>query len=193
MVKTIIRVLVGGLLLTCAWATSLVLTRANTIDAPATQALVVLGSAQFDGRPQPVFENRLQHAATLYADAPVKVFTVGGKLPGDRFTEAQAGSMWLSKSGVNEADLISVPRGSDTWESLQAVAAVAKDLGITSMTVVSDPAHVARCQSMLKHLGIERVEVSPTQSGPGSELRVRYVARETLALIRFWVADVWFS
>lgn len=171
----------------------LVLTRAQVSSAPETQALVVLGSAQFDGRPQPVFENRLQHAAQLYAQTPVKVFTVGGKLPGDRFTEAEAGKNWLRSNGVKESDLISVPRGSDTWESLQAVAAVAKDQGISSLTVVSDAAHVARCQSMLKHLGIQRVEVSPTTEGPGSELTARYATRETLALMRFWIADVWFS
>lgn len=193
MVKAIVRVLVVVVLATFVSAMTLVLTRANASDSAQTQALVVLGSAQFDGRPQPVFENRLQHAAQIYAQQPQKIFTVGGKLPGDRFTEAEAGKMWLDKSGVSQSDLISVPRGSDTWESLQAVAAVAKDLGITTITVVSDPAHVARCQSMLKHLGVERVEVSPTQSGAGSELTGRYVARETLALMRFWVADVWFS
>ena len=193
-VKVILRLIVGAFALLFLWSMTLVLLRGNSDELISTEAMVVLGSAQFDGRPQPVFENRLQTAQDRYAKHPEIIFTVGGKLPGDRFTEAEAGKRWLIAGGiVKESDIIAVPRGRDTWESMQAVATVAKDQGISSIAVVSDAAHVARCQAMLKHLGVANVQVNPTRSGPGSDLTAKYVLRETLGLMRFWISDAWFS
>jgi vancomycin permeability regulator SanA len=61
-------------------------------DRRASDVIVVLGAAQFNGRPGPYLEARLSHAKELYDQgiAPV-IVTTGGSLPGDPFSEASAG------------------------------------------------------------------------------------------------------
>src|SRR5690348_808056 len=92
---------------------------------PTSDAIVVLGSAQYNGRPSSIFAARLEHARALYQQgvAPV-VVTVGGKKSGDNFTEAQAGRDYLAQEGVPEKALLAVPEGVDTLQSMQDVAAV---------------------------------------------------------------------
>ena len=71
-------------------------------DRPRSDAIVVLGASQFDGRPSPVFKARLDHAKNLYdAGVAPRIVTVGGGAPGDRFTEARAGARYLRDKGVD--------------------------------------------------------------------------------------------
>jgi uncharacterized SAM-binding protein YcdF (DUF218 family) len=158
-------------------------------DATPTDAVIVLGAAQFNGRPSPVLEARLGHARSLYGDrvAP-RVVTVGGNQPGDITTEAQAGKDWLVQAGVPSSAITAVPTGSDTLGSLTAVAAVMARKGWTSATVVTDPAHMARSLAIARSLGID-AHGSPTTSGSGSSLTADYVARETAGLLWFWVGE----
>src|SRR3954449_6677670 len=73
---------------------------ARTDSTPQSDAVVVLGASQFDGRPSAVFQARLEHAKALYADGTApRIVTLGGGRPGDRFTEAQAGARWLAEHG----------------------------------------------------------------------------------------------
>jgi uncharacterized SAM-binding protein YcdF (DUF218 family) len=192
MLRWFVRIAVLAALIVAAGAASEVVVRANNDASQATEAIVVLGAAQFDGTPQPVFENRLRHAADRWFLRGGTVITVGGKLPGDRFTEADSGRRYLIDQGVSAESVIAVPTGGDTWESLVAVAEVLREREITSVTVVSDPAHVARSRIKLLHLGIPTVEVSPTTSGAGSLLTSRYLVRETLGIMRFWITTDWF-
>ncbi|MEI7744485.1 MAG: YdcF family protein, partial [Chloroflexota bacterium] len=90
--RDIVRiVVVGGLLVAlAAGLASLRIWQQGSVDEqrPA-DAIVVLGAAQYDGRPSPVFEARLDHAVSLWHQGIAKAFVVtGGKLPGDRTTEA---------------------------------------------------------------------------------------------------------
>jgi uncharacterized SAM-binding protein YcdF (DUF218 family) len=192
MLRWIIRITVVAVLIVMAGAANEVVVRANNVPGQATDAIVVLGAAQFDGTPQPVFENRLRHAADMWFLRGGTVITVGGKLPGDRFTEADSGKRYLVDQGVSAKSVIAVPTGSDTWESLKAVAEVLRERDMSSVTVVSDPAHVARSRIKLLHLGIPTVEVSPTTTGAGSLLTSRYLVRETLGIMRFWITTDWF-
>jgi uncharacterized SAM-binding protein YcdF (DUF218 family) len=192
MISWLVRgILVGALIISVA-ACGEVLWRAQQDVSRATDAIVIMGAAQFDGTPQPVFENRLRHAADVWFQQGGTLITVGGKRDGDRFTEADSGRRYLIAQGVSDDAVISVPTGKDTWESMVAVAEVMQDRGMDSATVVSDAAHVARSRMKLLHLGVERVEVSPTVTGPGSRLSSRYITRETLAIMRFWVSRDWF-
>lgn len=158
-------------------------------DNVPTDAIVIFGAAQFDGTPSPVLQNRLDHALALYklGVAP-QLVTVGGSRPGDRFTEATAGRNYLHMRGVEWRRIKAVKSGEDTLSSAQAVAKWAVGEGIRSFTVVSDRAHVARASSMLKAFGFE-VHSSAPKSGPGSSLTWQYVARETAALLRFWLFE----
>lgn len=153
-----------------------------------SDALVVLGAAQFDGRPSPVLEARLAHAKRLFDDgvAP-RIVTLGGGRPGDRFTEAAAGRRWLADHGVPADKVLALGEGRDTLSSLQALDRTFERRGWRSAVVVTDPLHSLRSRRMSRDLGIS-AETSPTRSGPGGRgvgARVRYTARETAAYLYY--------
>jgi uncharacterized SAM-binding protein YcdF (DUF218 family) len=166
-----------------------VLQAATTDDRTPTDAVVVLGAAQFWGRPSPVLEARLGQARDLVAaDVAPRIITVGGKQDGDNTTEAQAGKQWLVDAGVPAARVRALPTGRDTLSSLTAVAELMAERGWTSATIVTDPAHEARSLAMARALGID-AHGSPSQSGDGSRLTVDYVLREAAGLLWFWVSE----
>ncbi len=153
-------------------------------DRRVSDVIVVLGAAQFDGRPSSVFTARLVHARDLYAKgvAP-RVITVGGRQVGDRFTEAAAGRAWLARHEVPASKVVPVEAGTDSLTSLRAVAARMKQRGWTTAVVVTDPWHSLRTRTMARDEGVDAV-TSPTRQGPAVRTRateVRYVVRETLA------------
>lgn len=155
---------------------------------PRADAVVVLGAAQYDGRPQGYLVARLEHARALYDQGvAARILTLGGKRPGDRFTEADAGQSWLLGHGVPSGSVVRVGAGSDTLQSVRAAAAVMKQRGWGSAAVVTDPWHELRSTSMLADAGII-AHPSPTTSGPsvaGAGVEARYVARETIAYLAY--------
>jgi uncharacterized SAM-binding protein YcdF (DUF218 family) len=123
----------------------------------SADAIVVLGAAQYDGRPSAVFKARLDHAAYLYEQGlSDKVVVTGGKQEGDRFTEAEAGAKYLAeKHGIPAEHLVDVGEGNTTLESLEAVAQEVKAQGVDSVLLVSDPFHSERIKEMAHDLGFE--------------------------------------
>ena len=156
-------------------------------DRPRSDAIVVLGASQFDGRPSEVFKARLDHARALFeAGVAPRVITVGGGAPGDRFTEGEAGARYLSARGVR---VVAVGKGRDTLQSLKAVAAYLLGKGWHSTVLVTDPWHSLRSRRMAQDLGL-MAATSPTRSGPANSSRaveLRYVARETAAYLYYRV------
>lgn len=130
-------------------------------------AIVVLGAAQYDGRPSPQFAARLDHVVEVWRDgaAPL-VVTTGGSRPGDRFTEAEAGRRYLVDRGVPESAIVEVG-GATSFESLSAVRTVLGDrLGESArVLLVSDPFHSLRIRLIAQELGLTAY-VSPTRSSP---------------------------
>ncbi len=171
-----------------AWSGIRVLAAGLSDDRSASEALVVLGASQYDGQPSAVLAARLDHALALYEDGVAdRIITVGGKQPGDRFTEAEAGAAYLQDAGVPNEATLAVDAGSDTWTSMQAVA---EALGNgTRVTVVTDPAHALRSTEMAAVAGLDAV-ASPVQDGPAAPVwaQPRYVLRETMG----WWAFQWF-
>jgi uncharacterized SAM-binding protein YcdF (DUF218 family) len=171
-----------------AWSTIRVVVAGLSDDRSPTSALVVLGASQYDGQPSAILAARLDHAAALFeAGVADTIVTVGGKQPGDRFTEAEAGAAYLQDAGVPAEATLAVESGSDTWTSVQAVAEV---LGSgTRVTVVTDPAHALRSTEMAAVAGLDAV-ASPVQNGPAAPVwaQPRYVVRETVG----WWAFQWF-
>ncbi|HET9731935.1 MAG TPA: YdcF family protein [Acidimicrobiales bacterium] len=149
----------------------------------AAQAIVVLGAAQYDGRPSPDLASRLDHALDLWRShlAPIIAVT-GGREPGDAYTEAGAGSAYLEAKGVPASDIIAEETGSNSWESLAAVARTLTAKGLTRVLLVSDPFHDARIAAMSSELGLQPL-VSPTRTSPiqGTAV-IPYFARETVAV-----------
>ena len=178
-VVVLVLLVVGGTATSIWWV-------ARQDDRPRSDAIVVLGASQFDGRPSSVLEARLEHAKRLYdAGVAPRVITVGGGAPGDRTTEGAAGARYLESRGVE--DVVAVPEGRDTLQSLRAVDRLFDDRGWTTAVVVTDPWHSLRSRTMARDLGIE-AETSPTRSGPSVRTRgtqARYIARETAAYLYY--------
>jgi uncharacterized SAM-binding protein YcdF (DUF218 family) len=129
-------------------------------------AVVVMGAAQYDGRPSPQLQARLDHVVELWNEgiAPTIIVT-GGNQPGDRFTEAESSTNYLVKNGVPESVIIGEDSGRSSWESLQLVADLARDRGIGTIVLVSDPYHSLRIRLMAEELGF-RAYTSSTSTSP---------------------------
>lgn len=184
-VRRLVSLVVLSVLVVLAGTAGSIWWHARQDERPRSDAIVVLGAAQFDGRPSSILRARLQHARSLYEDdvAP-RVITVGGGRPGDRTTEAEAGAAFLRQLGV---EVVAVPEGSNTLQSLEAVEVLMQEQGWSSAVLVTDPWHALRSRSMAREQGIE-AESSPTRSGPSVRTRgtqARYIGRETLAYL-YW-------
>ncbi len=159
----------------------------NADDRTPTDAIVVLGAAQYQGAPSPVLANRLAHAHELVrAGVSDVVITVGGFQPGDVTSEAQTGKEELVAEGLRRRQVIALPYGEDTAESMDAVAAITGSEGMRSITIVTDPAHAARAKALAEHHDLD-THVSATQSGPGTAMTTEYLVRESAGLITVWL------
>ena len=148
-------------------------------DQDAADAIVVLGAAQWDGRPSPVLRARLDHAAELWEAgvAPVIVVT-GGKQEGDRFTQGFTGYDYLTDLGVPDEALRVEVDGTDTFTELSASAAILAGDGLgDEVLLVTDPYHAFRAAAIAREVGLAP-HVSPT----GGATDLRALARETAAV-----------
>lgn len=149
-------------------------------EARPAQAVIVLGTAQFDGRPSAVLRARLDHAAALYQRkiAPVVVVT-GGKIEGDRFTESAASANYLHSKGVPDKAILREVQGRTSWQSLSASARFLRERGIRDVVLVSDPFHAARIAGIADELGFDAA-TSPTRTSPIRGLsEFRHMVTET--------------
>jgi len=129
--------------------------------APA-DAIVVMGAAQYDGRPSPQLAERLDHVITLYQQgaAPL-VLVTGGKQPADRFTEAEASLDYLVERGIPESAIVSESEGRSTYESFEGAAPILSEQGVDSIVLVTDPYHALRSRLIAEDAGFE-VDVAAT-------------------------------
>src|ERR671917_546902 len=177
--------IVAGLVLVLA-----IYRQARTDQARPAEAIVVLGTAQYNGWPGPVFRARLDRAIALWREgyAPVLVVT-GGKMPGDGYTEAEAAWAYLTEAGVPPEAIVTENAASDTWESMLGIAPLLRPLGIDEVIVVSDGFRLFRTRLMARDVGLQAwgspAEASPIRTGGGGELT--YVIREAAAV----VAHLW--
>lgn len=161
------RIGVGVLLLSgLGWTASAVtLLRAATRDeARPAQAIVVLGAAQYRGRPSPVLRTRLDHAVGLYARgiAP-RVVVTGGIAEGDTASEAAVSRIYALASGVPDTAILLENEGRTTGQSLERVARLLKARRIDTVVVVSDPFHVLRAARVAERAGLTAY-TSPTRT-----------------------------
>ncbi len=146
-------------------------------------ALVVLGAAQYDGTPSPVFQSRLDHALQLYnaGRAPL-IIVSGGKQVGDTYSEAVSGKKYLMNNKVPESVIVTDENSFSTKQNLTRVKDIVDDRSINSLIIVSDPFHMFRALHIARGLQLT-VFGSPTRTSPISENRLvefKYVAREVL-------------
>jgi uncharacterized SAM-binding protein YcdF (DUF218 family) len=135
-------------------------------DRGPADAIVVLGAAQYDGTASPVFEARLEHAVALYHAGVARRFVVtGGRLAGDRTTEAAVARAYAIAHGVPAEAIFGEDLAHNTLDSLRAVAGEMRIRGLRSAIFVSDPTHMLRVLAIARDLGIESM-ASATRSSP---------------------------
>jgi len=136
-------------------------------EARTADVIVVLGAAEYGGRPSPVYRARLEHAAELYEKGLAAfVITSGGPGGELHFSEGQVGRDYLKEHGIPESQLIAETQSHDTNESAQRVAAIMRANGMKSCIAVSDGYHMYRVKEMLQAQGVvvygsPRVEAKP--------------------------------
>jgi uncharacterized SAM-binding protein YcdF (DUF218 family) len=150
-------------------------------------AIVVLGAAQYDGRPSPVFAGRLEQAQLLFDErrAP-EVIVLGGGRPGDITTEAATGRDYLIQQGLPSDAIVAEPVGHSTLESLVAAAGYMRAHGMRTAFLVSDPWHNLRVKRMASDLGITGYASATWHSAARSEgPRFDGYVRETFAYLYY--------
>jgi uncharacterized SAM-binding protein YcdF (DUF218 family) len=160
-------VLLVGVLGWCRWVYTQIESYASQDQAAPAYAIVVLGAAEYDGRPSPVYRARLDHALELYhrGIAPL-IITLGGN-GGDQFNEGSVGEQYLISMGVPEADIIAETESRNTEESARRIAVIARVNGLRRLVVVSDDTHMFRIHAICAAEGLN-VLTSP-RSRPSIE------------------------
>lgn len=147
----------------------------------SAHAIVVLGAAQWDGRPSPVLRARVDHAIQLWRRglAP-KLIVTGGRGQGDTTTEAAVERRYAMSHGVPASAILVEAESRSTSESLRNVAAM-MDAGAREVILVSDPFHMLRLSILARRFGL-RPRTSPTRTSPISANRAafwRYTLHES--------------
>ena len=166
----------------CLSAVAVILWGKRDAAAPA-DAIVVLGAAQYDGRPSPVLRSRLDHALDLWKrDMAPMVILTGGQGNGDTTSEAEVGRQYLRKKGIPEQAMLVETKGRSTDESLDGVAHLMHAAKIDNAIMVSDPFHMLRLEILSWQHGLHAMS-SPTRTSPISANRTEaltYVMSESV-------------
>ncbi|HVS59633.1 MAG TPA: YdcF family protein, partial [Gemmatimonadaceae bacterium] len=176
---------IGVVTVFCLWLISAVavLVWSSRDEARPAQAIVVLGAAQYAGKPSPVLRARLDHALDLWNRhlASLLILT-GGTGSGDTTSEAAVGRNYAKKHGVPDSAILVENEGRTTSESMRAVAGMLEVRGLQSALLVSDPFHMLRLGILARRFGFTPY-TSPTRTSPISpnrEERWKYIFSESL-------------
>ena len=187
----VLLLLAGAIVYTICLTMVLIVSQQD--ERPPVDAIVVLGAAQYNGRPSPVLRARLDHALGLYREglAPLIVVT-GGVGVGDTTSEAMVGRRYLVGQHVPAEAVRAEAIGRTTTASMDAVAAWLRERKTRRVILVSDPFHMFRLRLEARRTGLE-AHTSPTESSPISEnpvLELRYLFAEgfkiPIAWLRSW-------
>ena len=151
-------------------------------NARPADAIVVLGAAQYDGRPSPVLKARIDHALKLFHQklAP-RLIVTGGTGQGDTTSEAAVARVYAMRRGVPDSAILLESSGRTTEESIRGVARILEARDLSSALLVSDPAHMFRLWVLSHRFGVTPY-TSPTQTSPmhNKRVRLRYMFQESL-------------
>ncbi len=152
-----------------------------------SDVILVMGAAQFDGRPSDVLLARLKQSKIIFNDkvAP-RIYTIGAGAPGDRTTEAAASRNWLVSNGIKKSNILAIAKGRDTLSSTKAYAAQMKKSNLSSVVIVTDPYHCFRAVKMAQDQDLIPT-CSPVKSGLAAveNSSFKYLTRETGALLAY--------
>ena len=179
-VLTALMVLCFGIWLVSA---SSVLIWSSRDEARPAEAIVVLGAAQYAGRPSPVLRARLDHALELWnRHLSSLLILTGGTGAGDTTSEAAVGRKYAKRRGVPDSAILEENAGRTTSESMRAVAGMLEVRGLQTALLVSDPFHMLRLRILARRFGFTPY-TSPTRTSPISpnrEARWKYIFSESI-------------
>ena len=185
-VRAVGRILVSVFLaVVILWAGSMgaVILWSSMDQARPAGSIVVLGAAQYDGKPSPVLRARLDHGIDLWNRGMGKVFVLtGGQGYGDTTSEAAVGRTYVKRHGIPDTAILMENSGRTTRESMLGVAEILEKRGINTAILVSDPFHMLRLSITGKRFGLTTY-TSPTRTSPISpnrEKRWRYMLGESV-------------
>ena len=159
-------------------------------EARPADVIVVLGAAEYRGRPSPVLEARLNHALFLYLkDMAPYILTTGGAGGDPYYTEGEVGRGYLSRRGVPSEAILIEPEGESTAHSIAAVAEIMRQRGFKSAIVVSDGYHIFRVKHMLQSSGVT-VWGSPRPSVPPLGWRQRSAYFRQAVAYTLWLVGI---
>ena len=184
-IRRIITIVVVLALIAPAYGVSQVWRAAENPVVRQADVIVVLGTAQLNGKPGDALEARLIEAKRIYdLGYASSIITVGAGAPGDRTTEAASSKYWLRKNGIPAKKITAIEEGRDTLVSTKAYAAVMKKRYVSDVIIVTDPYHCKRAMAMANDQGVIST-CSPVQSGPNTIANsgYRYLLRETGAYL----------
>lgn len=191
MASALVLLLVAGALGWIAWVYVQIDRYAHQDQAARADAIGVLGAAEYDGRPSPVYRARLDHALELYhrGIAPL-IITLGGP-GGDQYTEGSVGREYLMSKGVPESAIIAETESRNTEESTRRMVVIARANGLRRLVVVSDDTHMFRIHEICAADGLD-VLTSP-RPRPATEEKTQEgerIAHEILSYT-LWRMDLY--
>ena len=169
----------------------------RSADRQPVDAIVVLGAAQYDGRPSPQLQARLDHALELWnLNLASYIVVTGGKQEGDRFTEAATSRKFFESNGVASDLIFEENSGTTTYASLLAVSQVANQLSIDRVLIVSDPFHLLRAKLIANEVGLKAssssTQSSVIQGGDAFSHNIQEAAGVTIGrIVGFQRVDSW--
>jgi uncharacterized SAM-binding protein YcdF (DUF218 family) len=183
LVRRILTIVVVTIFALWVISAAAVLIWSSRDEARPVQAIVVLGAAQYAGKPSPVLRARLDHALDLWnRHLATLLILTGGTGAGDTTSEAAVGRTYAKKRGVPDSAILVENEGRTTSESMRAVAGMLEVRGLQSALLVSDPFHMLRLRILARRFGFTPY-TSPTQTSPISpnrEQRWKYIFSESI-------------
>jgi uncharacterized SAM-binding protein YcdF (DUF218 family) len=183
--------LIGTLILAyLLWIAQQIEKQSNVDEAQNADAILVLGAAEYRGKPSPVLQARLNHALLLYLKgmAPY-VITTGGAGGDPDYTEGEVGRAYLTQHGVPSEYILVEPSGSSTAQSVATVVEIMRRMNFHSCIAVSDGYHIFRVKRMLETSGI-KVYGSPRPSKTMSQRQKEWLYLKQAIGYVLWQARI---
>jgi uncharacterized SAM-binding protein YcdF (DUF218 family) len=178
----VLLVLLAGVAVWCRWVYDQIESYASQDQAAPADAIGVLGAAEYDGRPSPVYRARLDHALELYHRGIAPLLITLGGAGGDDYTEGSVGEEYLISKGVPEEDIIAETESRNTEESARRIAVIARVNGLHRLVIVSDGTHLFRIHAICAANGLDVLTSPRTRPAVADRpLQAERIAHEILS------------
>ncbi len=150
-------------------------TQSSIDEARSADIILVLGAAEYNGRPSPVYKARLDHAFDLYRKGLASLILTSGGAGGDpQYTEGQVGRDYLVRRGIPAEAIVVESEADSTVETILTVSEIMRRMNLHSAILVSDGYHIFRAKRILENEGMQ-VFGAPRPSASRGTWRERWL------------------